>query len=104
MENLPAAGILAVGVATAATRALSGAAFSRRRSAVGPIDDELFTGKAARPFQRPSETLGRPSAKRSPAQVGVYSIICSRVQVHNCAWAGAGARMGRAQALRASAM
>ena len=60
MENLPAAGVLAVGVAAAATRALSGAAFSRRRSAVGPIDDELFTGKAARAFQQAVGNLGTP--------------------------------------------
>ena len=60
MENLPAAGVLAVGVAAAATRALGGAAFSRRRSAVGPIDDELFTGKAARAFQQAVGNLGTP--------------------------------------------
>src|SRR5438045_8607879 len=48
-----------------------------------------------------SGTLGRPSGKRSPVQALVYSIIWSLVQDHNCAGAGAGARViNTAQASR----
>src|SRR5271169_3777139 len=53
---------------------------------------------------RPSDTLGRPSGKRSPVQVGVYSIVCCLVHVHNWACAGAGASIGTAHVPRASAI